>query len=90
MKGTPAVIHNITANLLLVTGEQDTIVTEECSLALLNQVASKDVTSQKIPGGHMSIVGGPAAAEKSWPLISDWLAQRDTDEQVADRQKRHA
>lgn len=88
MKGVPDVISNITANLLLITGEQDTIVTKECSLALTKLVASKDITTQSIPGGHMSIVGGPDAAEKSWPLIVDWLAKRDTDASDSANQRR--
>lgn len=77
MQGTPALIPSIEANILMITGKQDTIVNRNCSQALLKQVKSNDITTQEINGGHMSIVGGPSAAEESWPIIADWLALRD-------------
>lgn len=77
MSSRPALINDIDANILMITGKQDTIVTRACSQALLRQVKSQDVTTQEISGGHMSIVASPTAAKESWPVIAGWLAERD-------------
>lgn len=77
MANRPALLADINANLLMITGKQDVIVTRTCSRALLKQIKSRDVTELEVAGGHMSIVGGDCAARDSWPAIAHWLTERD-------------
>ncbi|MFN3712469.1 MAG: alpha/beta fold hydrolase [Alcanivoracaceae bacterium] len=66
----------VKANLLLVTGRNDPIVTEQCSLPILSLVSSPDATHLRVPGGHMAILGGSGAPKAIWPDVADWLAER--------------
>lgn len=77
MESRPAALKDIHANILLVTGKQDVIVTPACSRPLLKQVQSRDTTDLLIDGSHMGIMGGRAAAQQSWQQMADWLAARD-------------
>jgi polyhydroxyalkanoate synthase len=79
MKGRPEVIKNIQANILLITGKTDVIVTPKCAQALLPQTSSTDITDITIKGSHMGIVGGREASKESWEMMGDWLAKRDGD-----------
>ncbi len=83
MRQRPAVIDQIQASILLITGKQDTIVPPASARALLRQVASQDKTELTINGSHMGIVGGTGAARESWTAIADWLTARDQDESLA-------
>lgn len=77
MANRPALLADINANILMITGKQDVIVTSACSHALLKQVKSDDVSALEIAGGHMNIVGSSTAARDSWPNIAQWLIERD-------------
>lgn len=83
MASRPAVLKDINASILMITGKQDVIVTPACARALLKQVASNDITDITINGSHMGIVGGRDAAKESWPQIASWLAERDGERQAA-------
>lgn len=74
--GSDAHLSAIRANLLLVAGRGDPIVTPTCTRALLKFVASRDVKVEVVPGGHMAIVSGNQAPTTVWPLVGDWLAAR--------------
>jgi polyhydroxyalkanoate synthase subunit PhaC len=66
----------VKANVLLVTGRNDPIVTEQCSLPILSLVNSEDITHLRVPGGHMAILGGSGAPKAIWPDVADWLVER--------------
>jgi polyhydroxyalkanoate synthase subunit PhaC len=68
----------VKASLLLVTGRNDPIVTEQCSLPILDLVRSEDKTHLRVPGGHMAILGGSGAPKAIWPQVADWLAARSS------------
>jgi polyhydroxyalkanoate synthase subunit PhaC len=68
----------VQANLLLVTGRNDPIVTEQCSLPILNLASSEDKTHLRVPGGHMAILGGSGAPKAIWPQVADWLEARSS------------
>ncbi len=68
----------VRANLLLVTGRNDPIVTEQCSLPILDLVRSEDKTHLRVPGGHMAILGGSGAPKAIWPQVADWLEARSS------------
>lgn len=76
MKNPTGHLSNVKANLMLVVGKQDPIVTRECSVAMLNHVASKDQTVLEVNGGHMGILSGSKAPETIWPEVAQWLAER--------------
>jgi len=69
-------LADIEANLLMVVGRQDIIVTRDCSEALLRQISSPDTDLVEVDGGHMGIVSGSRAPRQSWKLIADWLEAR--------------
>lgn len=72
-KGT---VRNINANLLLVCGDNDPIVTRENSVVLLDYVSSSDQTIMDVSGGHMGILSGSKAPVEIWPKLVAWLAER--------------
>ncbi|MDF1822662.1 MAG: alpha/beta fold hydrolase [Alcanivoracaceae bacterium] len=79
-RNVPLQLNN--ASVLMICGEDDPIVTKDCSTALLKQVHSDDVTVRDVPGGHMGILGGSRAPRESWQAISDWLAERSNPAQA--------
>lgn len=76
MRDSKLGFEGVTANVLLITGKGDPIVTEQCSLPILDRVSSQDKTHLQVPGGHVAILGGSAAPRAIWPQVADWLAQR--------------
>jgi polyhydroxyalkanoate synthase subunit PhaC len=78
MRGSDTGFDAVSANVLMVTGNNDPIVTEKCSLPILDLVSSADKTHLRVPGGHMAILGGSGAPKAIWPQVADWLASRST------------
>lgn len=76
IRGCEAELRSIDANLLLVAGRGDIIVTPSCAQALLAHAISPDKSFIEVPGGHMGILGGSRAPRENWPQVADWLAQR--------------
>lgn len=74
--GCAATLRQVTANLLVVAGHHDVIVTADCTRPILGLVSSPDQTYLEILGGHMGILGGSQAAKHLWPQLADWLAAR--------------
>ncbi|MCC1498139.1 alpha/beta fold hydrolase [Alcanivorax sp. 1008] len=66
----------VKASLLLVTGRDDPIVTEQCSMPIMDLVSSEDKTHLRVPGGHVAILGGSGAPQAIWPQVADWLEAR--------------
>ena len=69
-------LNQVTANLLMVCGKDDPIVTRDCSLATLRHVRSAERTVLDVAGGHMAILAGSSAPAEIWPQVADWLAAR--------------
>jgi len=63
---------------MLVYGDNDPLVTPECSRALVDQVGSRDIEQALVPGGHMGILAGSAAPSAIWPQVADWLERRSS------------
>lgn len=76
MKKPQGSLANISANLLLVVGKQDPIVTKACSVSILEHVASQDQQVLEVNGGHMGILSGSKAPKTIWPQVAEWLAER--------------
>lgn len=71
-------LANITAPILNIVAMHDHVVSHEATQPLMNQTGSKDCHEIISKGGHVSLVAGPAALRRLWPLIDDWLAERST------------
>ncbi|ARU55646.1 MAG: alpha/beta fold hydrolase [Pseudomonadales bacterium] len=71
-------LNQVNANLLLVCGTNDPIVTRECSVAMLKHVNSSDHKVLDVPGGHMGILSGSNAPRDIWPEIVAWLQERSS------------
>ena len=82
MKGTWVIrgervdVSRIRANLFTLIAEADHI-TPPCQSETINErVGSKDKELIRIPGGHIGIMAGSAAAKTTWPHIEQWLSAR--------------
>lgn len=73
-----AELNHLDANLLLVAGREDIIVTTACTQPILEHARSPDKTLIEVPGGHMGILGGSKAPRHIWPQVADWLAERSS------------
>lgn len=71
-----ATLADVKANLLLVAGADDTIVTRDCTAPLLRLTSSADASILDVRGGHMGILGGSRAPATIWRPVADWLAAR--------------
>lgn len=76
MRAASGELANVSANMLLVCGKHDPIVSRACSTAMFKHVSSTDQTVLDVPGGHMGILGGSKAPEFIWPQVAKWLAAR--------------
>ncbi len=76
LKGSLIQLANIRANLLIMAGEKDHLVLPSQSEAIMDLVSSTDKTFQVHPVGHGGLVFGNYARKESYPVITDWLAQR--------------
>jgi polyhydroxyalkanoate synthase len=69
-------LRNINASLLAVMAEHDHIVPFDSARELLNMVGSTDKQELVMKGGHVSILAGPNASKRLWPVLDQWLAVR--------------
>jgi len=76
IKGSQVDLKNINSGLLVMSGEKDHLVLPLQSEAIMNAVSSEDKTYQMHAVGHGGLVFGNYARTKSYPVITDWLAQR--------------
>jgi polyhydroxyalkanoate synthase len=76
LRGRRVDLSRIEANLLVVTAGADHIAPREGTVAILDLVASADVTHFDRPGGHIGLMIGSNARHGIWPDIAEWLAQR--------------
>jgi len=61
---------------LMVIAESDHIVPPCQSDTIVPKFGSRDKTVLRVPGGHIGIMAGSSAVQKTWPQIERWLAQR--------------
>ncbi len=69
-------LDSITANVLGVAGESDTLANVDCCKALMNVVGSVDKEFYVGPGGHTGIMSGSKAPATVWKKTAEWLLQR--------------
>lgn len=71
-----ATLADIKANVMIVVGDNDPIVTPAASRQLIGLMPNAQAQILEAPGGHMSIVSGSNAPAAIWQPIEDWLAAR--------------
>ncbi|SDV04335.1 alpha/beta fold hydrolase [Pseudomonas vancouverensis] len=69
-------LKNVQAALLHVIAQYDSLVPPECAQPLVARVGSADKEELMLPGGHVSLVAGPAAIRRMWPRLDQWLGGR--------------
>lgn len=76
VRGERVDLANIRAPLLDVVAEADHIVPISHSISILDVVSSRDKHLERIPAGHVGLMGGSGARYKLWPKIAGWLGER--------------
>ncbi|WP_238474422.1 alpha/beta fold hydrolase [Pseudomonas cavernae] len=74
--GQPVDLGRIKVPLLSVVAQHDTLVPPAAARPLLEKTASLDKEELVLPGGHVSLVAGPAAMKRMWPALDQWLGKR--------------
>ena len=76
VRGEKVDLGQLKASVLDVIGEDDHITPPCQSENLLEKLGSADKQILRVPGGHIGLMAGSAAAKGTWPKIEAWLAQR--------------
>jgi polyhydroxyalkanoate synthase len=79
VRGQKVELSKITANLLNIAGKHDVIASPNQVEPLNAKVSSKDKTFHLTDTGHVSVVVGRRAINKTYPLIDKWLAEHSID-----------
>jgi polyhydroxyalkanoate synthase len=66
----------VTANLLAIAGQGDTLANVDCCRPILSVVGSVDKEFFVGPGGHTGIMSGSQAPETTWKKAGEWLLAR--------------
>ena len=75
--GRPAELGAIKCPVLALGFADDHIVPLACAAPLVDHVASRDKQLIAQPGGHVGAVVSRKAADRLWPVMSTFWAQRD-------------
>ena len=76
VRGEKVELGRLRASVLNVIGEDDHITPPCQSEKILDKLGSADKQVLRVPGGHIGLMAGSAAAKGTWPKIDSWLAQR--------------
>lgn len=76
--GRPAKLSNITCPVLAIAFSDDHIVPVPSAQPLIDNVGSRDKQILVDRGGHVGAVVSRKAADRLWPALSTFWAQRDT------------
>lgn len=76
MGGKEVDLKNIEVSLLHIIAQYDSLVPPDCAQPLVARVGSRDKEELLLPGGHVSLVAGPAAVKRMWPRLDRWLGER--------------
>jgi polyhydroxyalkanoate synthase subunit PhaC len=69
-------LRNITVPFIHVMAEHDHIAPYEATKDLSSLVGSADKQDLVLKGGHVSLITGPNAVRRMWPVLDDWLSVR--------------
>lgn len=74
--GRMADLGKITVPILNIVAQHDHVVSLDAARPLRDRTGCSDYHEIVSKGGHVSLVAGPAALRRLWPLIDGWLAER--------------
>ncbi|MCW1382742.1 alpha/beta fold hydrolase [Novosphingobium sp. KCTC 2891] len=74
--GRIADLSRVKVPILNIIAQHDHVVSREAASPLMTLTGSEDREEILSKGGHVSLVAGPAALRRLWPLIDDWLGKR--------------
>ena len=69
-------LKKITIPVLHIVAEHDHIVPYACAHPLIDAIGTGRAEEVRLKGGHVSVVAGPNARKRMWPLLDRWLALR--------------
>lgn len=75
-RGKVADLKNIKIPVMAVMAEHDHIAPYESTKPLLDLVGSEDKNELVLKGGHVSLIAGPNAVRRMWPIVNEWLGER--------------
>ena len=74
--GRPVELDKVSCPFLHVTAEHDHIVTTAASAPLIGLIGSDDKEQVVLKGGHVSLIAGPNAVKRMWPILDQWLGEK--------------
>jgi polyhydroxyalkanoate synthase len=66
-------INKITMPILSIIAEKDDLVSPMSSLAINDNISSKEKKVFKLPGGHVSLCISDEAHKELWPKVANWI-----------------
>mgnify|MGYP002848924034 CR=1 FL=1 len=69
-------LRDVSANLLALAGDRDTLANVHCCRPIMELVGSEDKTFRVCQGGHTGILSGSQAPGEAWRITAQWLAER--------------
>jgi polyhydroxyalkanoate synthase subunit PhaC len=76
LRGERVDLARISASVLNLIATEDHIVPPGQTEGVMAKIGSKDKELLRIPGGHIGMMAGSGAVNRTWPQIDAWLAQR--------------
>jgi polyhydroxyalkanoate synthase len=76
LAGRPVDLRKIKASFLAIMAQHDHIVPYESAKEMLKIISSTDKQEVVMKGGHVSVLAGPNASGRLWPVLDNWLAPR--------------
>jgi polyhydroxyalkanoate synthase len=76
LRGEQVQLAHIQASVLNVLANQDHIVPPQQTEHSMDAFGSRDKQLLRIPGGHIGMMAGSAAIQRTWPQIESWLRPR--------------
>lgn len=76
VKGRRADLKAITAPVLVIGADRDTICPLPAARALIDASSAEDTRVLQVPGGHVGAVVGSRAAKDLYPATTAWFRQR--------------
>lgn len=74
--GRPIDLGAIHAPYLHITAQHDHIVPPPASAPLIEMVGSQEKSQVELKGGHVSLIAGPNAVKRMWPMVDEWLGEK--------------
>jgi polyhydroxyalkanoate synthase subunit PhaC len=76
VRGRRVDLGAIRAPALSIVADRDAICPADAATALLEHVGSPDVSTLRVPGGHVGAVVGSRASRETYPALIAWLRAR--------------